>query len=68
MGRLSACLKERIVAMEQMIMIRIDIKNTECKILSFLLMLGTRQLLICKERNEDKSCSKLVVDLKIANI
>ena len=49
LGRVSACLNERIVATEQMIMIKIDLKNTECNTLSLLLMLGTRQLLIWNE-------------------
>ena len=46
LGRVSACLKERMVATEQMIMIKIDMRNTKWRILSLLVMLGTRQLLI----------------------
>ena len=54
-GRVSAlCLNERIVATEQMIMIRIERRNMACSTLSRLDILGTRQLLIWKPTNIDK--------------
>ena len=46
LGRVSACLKERMVATEQMIMMRMEVRNTECSTRSLAEMLGTRQLLI----------------------
>ena len=49
LGRVSACLKERMVATEQMIMIRMEVRNTECSTRSLAEMLGTRQLLIWRE-------------------
>ena len=45
-GRVSACLNERMVAMEQTIITRMESRNTECSTRSLLEMLGTRQLLI----------------------
>ena len=45
-GRVSACLKERMVATEQTIITRMERRNTECSTRSLLEMLGTRQLLI----------------------
>ena len=49
LGRVSACLKERMVATEQMIMMRMEVRNTECSTRSLAEMLGTRQLLIWRE-------------------
>ena len=47
LGSVSAlCLNERMVATEQMIMIRMDSKNTMWSTESLLEMLGTLQLLI----------------------
>ena len=47
LGRVSAlCLNERMVATEQMIMIRMERRNIMWRTESLLEMLGTRQLLI----------------------
>ena len=46
LGRVSACLNERMVATEQTIITRMESRNTECSTRSLLEMLGTRQLLI----------------------
>ena len=54
-GRVSAlCLKERMVTTEQMIMIRIERRNMAWSTVSLLDILGTRQLLICKQTDISK--------------
>ena len=56
LGRVSACLKERMVATEQMIMMRMEVRNTECSTRSLAEMLGTRQLLIWSGISVDILC------------
>ena len=55
LGRVSAlCLKERMVATEQMIMIRMERRKMAWRTVSRLDILGTRQLLIWKPTNITK--------------